>query len=148
MGFENVRDNFVYQSRFMPIILFSAMGVLWIVIFKLNVLNKYILISTYLFPVLATFFVWDQSRIIQLTCFMTTLRILFYLEEELHSVATSEIVHLFILFLLVPWVWIWQAPLTYVTPYDFMYFLSKIFHIGATPNDFTLGTWPFPRATI
>jgi hypothetical protein len=148
LGFENFRHNMVVHVRFLPAAIFTMFGVLWLLVLKMDAHNKRAFLLATTIPIAASLFVWDQTRILQVSSTLLAMRALVLNKELLSLISLSELKYLLLAWFVVPWIWIWQAFLGPVTGYDIMYIYSRIFDTGTAPSGPALFWWAFPRTLL
>lgn len=148
LGIENFRHNLVVHVRFLPAAIFTMFGVLWILILKMESTTRKAFLIASAIPVLTSLFVWDQTRVLQISSTLLVMRAVVLNETLLKSLSFQELRYLLFAWLIVPWIWIWQAFLGSVTGYDIMYLYSRVFNTETAPSGAALFWWAFPRALI
>jgi len=132
-------------SLFLPILL-SMLGSIWI-FFILAILQKtkesLALFLSALIPLALVFIVLDETRILQLTGFLLILFGLITNENFLSKLSDRIIKAIIILWVFLPWVWVWQKVFGSVTFFSIKYALSRIFTNDLAPWIGSITMWPF-----
>lgn len=145
LGFDNVIHNLVDNVRYLPAAVFSAIGIFWILVLKLERNKQKAFLISFLIPVVASLFVWDQTRILQQSSILIVMRA-FVLNKNLATgINREEIKYFFFAWLIIPWVWVWQDFLGPITGYNIMILVSRIFNTDTAPVNSELFWWIFSR---
>jgi hypothetical protein len=148
LGFQNFRDNLVVHVRFLPAAIYTMFGVLWLLILKMDKRTKSAFLLAAMIPIISCLFVWDQSRVLQVSSTLLAMRALVLNKQLLASVSFSELKLLLLTWFIVPWIWIWQAFLGPITGYDIMFIYSRLFDTDTAPSGPALFWWVFPRTLL
>jgi hypothetical protein len=145
IGFENFKLFSWEAFKFLPNITWSLLGVVWVVIYsaKQNKLLKAWQVFVLLLPIFITFIVGDESRIATLVGFMSVFYLILANEKIIEMLDFTYIRHLYLLWLIVPWVWVWGVlrPGTFLV--DLAYVYARLFHPLALPTGGQIAGWPF-----
>lgn len=146
IGLDGLKSNLELISKYGFLIYWSMLGVVWLVlifsIFKRN-RDSLALVVSLLIPMTVVFFVRDSSRVIQLTSFLTISIGLLSNKLTLKNISIKHIKLISILWLLIPWVWIWQKVFGSNTLFTFRYVLSRLFDNDLAPRVGNIFMWPF-----
>ena len=148
LGFDNVFHNLVDSVRYTPAALFSAIGIFWIIILKLQKKEQKAFLIAFTIPIVASFFVWDQTRILQQSSILIVMRAIILNEKMIDRIHPQEIKSFFVAWLIIPWVWIWQDFLGPITGYNIMILISRIFNTDTAPANPELFWWIFSRTLL
>ena len=133
-------------TNFIPI-LWSMLGAVWI-FFILALQQKsresLALVLSSLIPLALVFIVLDETRILQLTGFLFILFGLITNENFLSKLSNKLIKIILVLWLFMPWIWVWQKVFGSVTTFSIRYALSRIFDNDLAPWGGNILQWPFP----
>ena len=133
-------------ANFIPI-LWSMLGAIWL-FFLLALFQKtkesLALFICSLIPLALVFIVLDETRILQLTGFLLILFGLITNENFLVKLTDKHIKIIVILWLIVPWIWVWQKVFGSVTVFSIKYVLSRLFGNDLAPWTGSISMWPFP----
>jgi hypothetical protein len=133
-------------EKFGFLIYYSMLGSIWIIlaiaVFKRNRESAALLLAIFI-PVMVVFFVRDSSRVIQLTSFLPVAIGLLSNKEVLGIISNRTIKFVFLIWLIIPWVWIWQRSFGSVTIYTLKYLHSRVFNSDLAPWLGNISMWPF-----
>jgi len=133
-------------TNFIPI-LWTMLGAVWI-FFILALQQKsresLALVLSALIPLALVFIVLDETRILQLTGFLFILFGLISNETFLSKLSDKVIKIILVLWLFMPWIWVWQKVFGSVTTFSIRYALSRLFDNDVAPWGGNIFLWPFP----
>ena len=148
LGFDSAIHKLVDIVRYAPAAIFSALGILWILILKIDRKEQKAFLVAFALPLVASFFVWDQTRILQQSSILIVMRAFVLNEKILDRVNPQEIKSFFLAWLIVPWIWIWQDFLGPITGFNIMILISRIFNTNTAPDNSELFWWIFSRTLL
>lgn len=133
--------NFLYHFQW---ILWSVLGVGWLIALRFADIGKKSIpfFVTLGGQLLLLPLAWDQTRVLAIVTF--PLVVVFWLTNEsfLSRLSRRDISNFFMLWLLLPWGWVWRGlPQGSVFSYDVAYVLHHLFNWPDLPVD--LLQWPF-----
>jgi hypothetical protein len=137
----------IYFQQFFfhfQVILWSICGVGWLAVIRYYQWNRTqwpVLISILGIFLVITPIIGDQTRVDCIILFPLICVFLLNNHEFLARITMSEMARIFVLWLLIPWVWVWGQPRWSVFPYDVCYLVHKIFHQMPWPANASM--WPF-----
>jgi hypothetical protein len=133
-------------ANFIPI-LWSMLGAIWIfyllALFQKTKESLALFLSS-LVPLALVFIVLDETRILQLTGFLLMLFGLITNENFLSRLSDKQVKTIIVLWLIIPWVWVWQKVFGSVTLFSIKYVLSRVFDNDLAPRIGSIFMWPFP----
>ena len=133
-------------TNFIPI-LWSMLGAVWIffiLALKQKSRESLALFLSALIPLALVFIVLDETRILQLTGFLFILFGLISNETFLSKLSDKVIKIILVLWLFMPWIWVWQKVFGSVTTFSIRYALSRLFDNNLAPWGGNILLWPFP----
>ncbi len=146
IGLDGLKSNLELITKYGFLIYWSMLGVIWFVLivalFKRNRDSLALLLSL-LIPLVVVFFVRDSSRVIQLTSFLTIAMGLISNKNILESISNKQIKIIFVFWLLIPWVWVWQGVFGSNILFTVKYVLSRLFVNDLAPWTGNITMWPF-----
>jgi hypothetical protein len=146
IGFDGLKSNLELITKYGFLIYWSMLGVIWfILIMALIKRNResLALFLSLLIPLVVVFFVRDSSRVIQLTSFLTIATGLISNKNILESISNKQIKIVFVFWLLIPWVWVWQGVFGSNIMFSIKYVLSRLFVNDLAPWVGNITMWPF-----
>lgn len=126
------------------VILWSILGVGWLVLIRFYQISRAqwpVLLSIFGVFLCITPMIGDQTRV---DCIILFPIIYVYILSNvtfLNRLSFTEVSRWLILWLIIPWIWVWGHPLWSAFPYDVAYILHLIFHHMPLPSN--LWIWPF-----
>jgi hypothetical protein len=146
IGLDGLKSNLELITKYGFLIYWSMLGVIWFVLIvalvKRNRESLALLLSL-LIPLVVVFFVRDSSRVIQLTSFLTIAMGLISNKNILESISNKQIKIIFVFWLLIPWVWVWQGVFGSNILFSIKYVLSRLFVNDLAPWVGNITMWPF-----
>lgn len=146
IGINGLKTNLELIEKFGFLIYYSMLGSVWIIlaiaVFKRNRESAALLLAIFI-PVMVVFFVRDSSRVIQLTSFLPVAIGLLSNKKVLGIISNRTIKIVFLIWLIIPWVWIWQRSFGSVTIYTLKYLHSRVFNSDLAPWLGNISMWPF-----
>jgi hypothetical protein len=146
IGLDGLKSNLELITKYGFLIYWSMLGVIWFVLIvalvKRNRESLALLLSL-LIPLVIVFFVRDSSRVIQLTSFLTIAMGLISNKNTLESISNKQIKIIFVFWLLIPWVWVWQGVFGSNILFSIKYVLSRLFVNDLAPWVGNITMWPF-----
>ena len=143
----SIIEHFLYNSyfNFYNIIWFS-LSIGWLAIIKYffskNKNNFFLLIL--LVQLIIILIVDDQTRVYACLTFLILVSQIFFNKEFLQQIKSYEISILLLLWLIIPYGWVWQGVLrTSMFTYDFAYILNYFFDIFNNTSINSSIIWPF-----
>ncbi|MFH1859753.1 MAG: hypothetical protein ABH870_01875 [bacterium] len=139
--FLSMLNQFFFHIHY---ILWSILGLGWIIVLKYSEKGKIAL------PFLLCLFGFmillpvceDQTRVFAIISFPLIAAFWLFNCEFIDSLSNQLISWLFLLWIIIPWGWVWQGrPKWSVFPHDIAYFLSQLFGWSFVPANPAL--WPF-----
>jgi hypothetical protein len=146
IGINGLQSNFELIEKFGFLVYYSMLGSIWIILlialFKRN-RESIALLLAILIPVVVVLFVRDSSRVIQLTSFLPVAIGLLSNKGVLETISNKTIKIVALIWLIIPWVWIWQRSFGSVTIYTLKYIHSRVFNSDLAPWLGNISMWPF-----
>ena len=139
--------HFLYNSFFnFYVILWFSLSLGWIVVvrflFSSNKNNFLVLLLFVQFLIILI--VDDQTRVFAGLSFLILLSQIFLNEDFLKEIKRQEIVLLLVLWIIMPYGWVWQGVLrSSMFMYDFSYIINFFFNIFNDPSIKSSVIWPF-----
>ena len=146
IGLDGLKNNLELIGKYGFLIYWSMLGVVWFVLIVALIKrnrDSIALLFSILIPIFIVFFVRDSSRVIQLTSFLTVAFGLVSNKNVLQSISNRQIKFIFVVWILIPWVWIWQGIFGSNILFTFKYILSRILHNDLAPWTGNISMWPF-----
>lgn len=125
-------------------ILWSIFGVGWFLVLHFYQIYRYqwaVLLSILGVFMCITPMIGDQTRVDCITLFPLIWVFLFNNKDFIERLHWRTIIRLFLLWLMIPWMWVWGVPKWSVFPYDVYFVLHKLFHHIPWPENAWI--WPF-----
>jgi hypothetical protein len=146
IGFDGLKSNLELITKYGFLIYWSMLGVIWFILIMALVKrnrDSLALLLSLLIPLVVVFFVRDSSRVIQLTSFLTIAIGLISNKNILESISNKQIKIIFVFWLLIPWVWVWQGVFGSNILFSIKYVLSRLFVNDLAPWVGNITMWPF-----
>jgi hypothetical protein len=146
IGLSGINSNIELFEKYGFLIYYSMLGPIWIVLiialFKRS-RDSFALLSALIVPFVVVLFVRDSSRVIQLTSFLSVAIGLLSNKELMESLSNKVIKIVLLIWLITPWIWIWQKSFGSVTAFTFKYIHSRLFESDLAPWVGNIFMWPF-----
>ena len=146
IGLDGLKTNLELITKYGFLIYWSMLGVIWFVLIvallKRN-RDSFALLISLLVPFFIVFFVRDSSRVIQLTSFLTVAFGLVSNKNVLQSISNKQVKFIFSIWILIPWVWIWQGIFSSNIAFTIKYVLSRLLNNNLAPWTGNISMWPF-----
>jgi hypothetical protein len=146
IGIDGLKSNLELIEKFGFLIYYSMLGSIWIIlliaVFK-HSRDSIALLSAIIIPLVVVLFVRDSSRVIQLTSFLPVAIGLLSNKGVLGTISNKTIKIVILIWLIIPWIWIWQRSFGSVTLYTLKYLHSRIFNSDLAPWLGNISMWPF-----
>lgn len=146
IGIDGLKSNLELIEKFGFLIYYSMLGSIWIIlliaVFKRS-RDSIALLSAIIIPLVVVLFVRDSSRVIQLTSFLPVAIGLLSNKGVLGTISNKTIKIVILIWLIIPWIWIWQRSFGSVTLYTLKYLHSRIFNSDLAPWLGNISMWPF-----
>ena len=141
--------HFLYNSYFnLYTIMWFSLSLGWLIILKyffFKEKNKFFILIL-LSLILILFIVDDQTRVYANLSFLIIISQILLNNDFLKSIKNYEISLILILWLLMPYGWVWQGVLrASMVTYDFAYFINYFFEIFNNKSINSSIIWPFKR---
>ena len=146
IGLDGVISNLELLEHYGILIYWSMLGPVWfLVAYACYKKNREViaLVISLAIPMIAVLFVRDSSRVLQLTSFLPIAVGLLSNKAILKTLTPKQLRYLWIVWILTPWVWIWQGIHGSVSLYTLKFLQSKLFGIDAIPASVNITMWPF-----
>jgi hypothetical protein len=146
IGISGLKSNFELIEKYGFLIYYSMLGSIWIILLIAIIKHSresIALLSAIIIPLVVVLFVRDSSRVIQLTSFLPIAIGLLSNKEILTKISDKTIKIVLLIWLIIPWVWIWQRSFGSVTLYTLKYLHSRIFNSDLAPWLGNISMWPF-----